>query len=204
MTTATDTFAAFVAALADGLDDDELDGAGFAVRLHVSRFHLDRIVSATAGEPPQALRCWVLLERAAYRLITTTGGPWTWLPKPATPRTRRSPGRSAAPSARHRRTCAGGRRRSGSWPPTMCTSTTGQPPAAVPQEGHHHGPADPHDRTPHLAHRRDGVEVASRLDDKALDATVGLAVDEDEQSIHSLLSRLVGQLGMWNAALANR
>lgn len=71
MTIALDTFAAFLVVLADGLDDDGLDGAEVADRLHVSRFHLDRIVSSVAGEPPQALRRRVLLERAAYRLIST-------------------------------------------------------------------------------------------------------------------------------------
>lgn len=70
MTHRTDTFAAFVAVLAEGLDSD-LDGTAFADRLHLSRHHLDRIVSSVAGEPPQALRRRILLERAAYRLIST-------------------------------------------------------------------------------------------------------------------------------------
>ncbi|MGZ4334778.1 MAG: helix-turn-helix domain-containing protein [Gaiellaceae bacterium] len=63
----TDTFARFVDALAESLDDP----AGYAERLHLSRFHLDRIVSAVAGEPPGALRRRILLERAAHRLLST-------------------------------------------------------------------------------------------------------------------------------------
>ena len=57
--------------LADTLDDHEAAGDALAARLHLSRFHFDRLVSAAAGEPPGALRRRVLLERAAYRLITT-------------------------------------------------------------------------------------------------------------------------------------
>src|SRR5262245_36889250 len=66
-----DRFVAFVDVLADALDDHEATGAVLASRVHLSRFHLDRIVSAAAGEPPGSFRRRVLLERAAYRLLTT-------------------------------------------------------------------------------------------------------------------------------------
>ena len=69
--TAADTFARFVAVLADTMDDHDTDGEALASRVHLSRFHFDRLVSAAAGEPPAALRRRILLERAAYRLITT-------------------------------------------------------------------------------------------------------------------------------------
>jgi hypothetical protein len=46
------------------------------------------------------------------------------------------------------------------------------------------------------------VRLAERLTDEQLDSSIGLAVDEDEQTIRSLLSRLIGQMGMWNAAMA--
>ena len=69
--TAADTFARFLDVLAGSLDDHDADGAALAAQLHLSRFHCDRLVSAAAGEPPAALRRRVLLERAAYRLITT-------------------------------------------------------------------------------------------------------------------------------------
>ncbi len=71
MSTSTDTFARFVDVLAASLDDHDLSGEVLAARLHLSRFHVDRLVSAAAGEPPAALRRRVLLERAAFRLITT-------------------------------------------------------------------------------------------------------------------------------------
>ncbi len=51
------------------LDDPSLRADDLAARAHLSRFHFDRIVSATGGEPPGALRRRLLLERAAYRLV---------------------------------------------------------------------------------------------------------------------------------------
>ena len=68
MTTATDTFAAFLDTLAETLD---LGSDERARRLHLSRYHLDRVVSATGGEPPGRMRRRLLLERAAYRLVTS-------------------------------------------------------------------------------------------------------------------------------------
>ena len=68
MSTATDTFARFVDVLADTLDEG-LGPGELASRLHLSRFHCDRLVAAAAGEPPGALRRRILLERAGYRLL---------------------------------------------------------------------------------------------------------------------------------------
>jgi AraC family transcriptional regulator len=72
MSSTTDTFARFVDVLSAALDDHDASGDALASRMHLSRFHMDRLVSAAAGEPPATLRRRVLLERAAYRLITTT------------------------------------------------------------------------------------------------------------------------------------
>src|SRR3954452_18861739 len=71
MTVAADTFAEFVDGLAAALDDHEATGTDWASRQHFSRFHFDRMIKAVGGEPPQALRRRILLERAAYRMITT-------------------------------------------------------------------------------------------------------------------------------------
>src|SRR3979490_1266607 len=68
MNASTDTFAAFVHVLAQALDDHEATGEELARRVHLSRFHFDRVFAATAGETPGAFRRRVLLERAAYRL----------------------------------------------------------------------------------------------------------------------------------------
>ena len=50
------------------------------------------------------------------------------------------------------------------------------------------------------------VERAARLDDAVLDAPITISVEgvDDDPTIRSLLSRLVGQMGMWNAAVAMR
>jgi hypothetical protein len=48
------------------------------------------------------------------------------------------------------------------------------------------------------------VAYAARLTDEQLDEPIELSVDDDRQTLRSLLSRLVGQMGMWNAALDNR
>ena len=71
MSAATDTFVAFVDLLADALDDHEATGRDLAARLYLSRYHFDRLISSVAGEPPSAFRRRILLERAAYRLVTT-------------------------------------------------------------------------------------------------------------------------------------
>jgi AraC family transcriptional regulator len=71
MSAATDTFSRFVDVLVDSMDDHTVSSRTLAARVHLSRFHFDRLVSAAAGEPPATLRRRVLLERAAYRLITT-------------------------------------------------------------------------------------------------------------------------------------
>ena len=50
---------------------DEADLASLAERVHLSRFHLHRLLTAALGEPPGALRRRLLLERSAHRLTTT-------------------------------------------------------------------------------------------------------------------------------------
>ena len=71
MSVAADTFAEFVDGLAVALDDHDATGEDWAARHHFSRFHFDRLIKSVGGEPPQALRRRILLERAAYRMITT-------------------------------------------------------------------------------------------------------------------------------------
>ena len=48
------------------------------------------------------------------------------------------------------------------------------------------------------------VRLGERLTDEQLDQRIELDVDDDRQTIRSLLSRLIGQMGMWNAAVATR
>jgi AraC-like DNA-binding protein len=67
-----DVFEEFVAVVAAGMAGpcESVHGAGLAERVHLSRFHFDRVIGAVAGESPFAFRRRVLLERAAYRLLT--------------------------------------------------------------------------------------------------------------------------------------
>lgn len=66
-----DVFEEFVAVVAAGMAGpcESVNGAGLAGRVHLSRFHFDRVIGAVAGESPFAFRRRVLLERAAYRLL---------------------------------------------------------------------------------------------------------------------------------------
>ena len=48
------------------------------------------------------------------------------------------------------------------------------------------------------------VERAERLSDEQLDRVIELSVDEEQQTLRSLLSRLIGQMDMWNSAIASR
>jgi hypothetical protein len=56
MSATSDAFARFLDVLADPLDDHATSGDVLAERVHLSRFHFDRLVSAAAGEPPAAFR----------------------------------------------------------------------------------------------------------------------------------------------------
>ncbi len=67
MRTPTDTFAGFVAIVADCLDDHNVSGSDLAARAYLSRFHFDRVVGAASGETPARFRRRVLLERCATR-----------------------------------------------------------------------------------------------------------------------------------------
>jgi AraC-like DNA-binding protein len=206
MSTATDTFARFVDVLADALDDHDATGQELASRLHLSRFHFDRLVSATAGEPPATLRRRVLLERAAYRLITTDDD----LLRVAL---------DAGYSSHEAFTRAFGR-------------AYGQAPSAwrrqptsfrieAPSQVHFNPPGGL--RAP--AHRKvtamdlltkmvehhvwllgEMVDRADGLADDVLDAPVEISVEgiDDEPTLRSLLARLVGQLAMWDAATHDR
>lgn len=206
MTAATDTFAAFVDVLADALDDHEADGAALAARLHLSRFHLDRMVSAVAGEPPRALRRRVLLERAAYRLVTTrrsildvaveagygsheaftrafTRGygltPSVWRARPTTTRIEGPSDIHFHPPGSHR----------------LPAQRKVSPMDLLTRMVEHH-----------VWLVGEMLIRAARLSEEQLDEPIamGLGDDPDPATVRRLLSRLVGQMGMWNAALASR
>ena len=156
MSAATDTFARFVDVLAESLDDHDASGEELASRLHLSRFHFDRLVSAAAGEPPATLRRRVLLERAAYRLITTDDdvlGVAVEAGYSSHEAFTRAFARAygEAPS-RWRRRPTGFRLDA---PSERALPPTGEPASPRREKGDRHGSAHTHGRAPHLAGRRD-------------------------------------------------
>ncbi|MEP9384938.1 AraC family transcriptional regulator [Nocardioides sp. KR10-350] len=202
--TATDTFADFVEHLAQALD--EPDGEPAWERLHFSRFHFDRLIRGVAGEPPAAFRRRILLERAAYRMLTTKAplidiaveagygsheaftraftkaygvAPAAWRKHP-------TQYRIAAPSGVHF-----------------------HPPGTLRLPARHETKVTAMDLLTSMVEHHiwltgEMIRVAGRLTDEQLDQPIVLDVDDDEQTIRSLLSRLVGQMGMWNAVMADR
>ncbi|HET6697856.1 MAG TPA: helix-turn-helix transcriptional regulator [Nocardioidaceae bacterium] len=202
--TAADTFAAFVDVLAEALDEHEATGEDLARRLYLSRYHLDRIVSSVAGEPPRRFRRRILLERAAYRLLTTDRSILDVAVE--------------AGYGSHEAFTRAFARGFGCTPAAYRAAPT-RLRIDAPSDVHFHPPGSlrlpattkvtPMDLVQkmvahHIWLTGRMVECASRLTDEQLDKPIVLDVDEDQQTIRSLLSRLVGQMGMWNAALANR
>jgi AraC family transcriptional regulator len=204
MTAADDHFTNFVDVLAEALDDHEVSGNDIASRMYLSRFHLDRIITSVAGEPPQRFRRRILLERAAYQLLTTRH---TILEVAV----EAGYGSHEAFTRAFARAYGVGPSRWRSCP----TRTQIDAPSGV----HFHPPGSlrlPAEKKVttmdllvkmvehHIWLTGELVEYAARLADEQLDEPIELNVDDDRQTIRSLLSRLVGQMGMWNAALANR
>ena len=206
MSSATDTFAAWLDVLVDTLDEPGLTGEEIAARLHLSRFHLDRVVSAVAGEAPRALRRRVLLERAAFRLAAS----------------RRSVLDVAVEAGygSHEAFTRAFRRAYGE-APTAWRERPGPIRVEAGNGIHFHPPAGI--RLP--AQRRvtamdllqkmvehhvwlvgEIVECATHLSDEQLDEPIVLSVedDPDPSTLRRLISRLVGQMAMWNATMASR
>ena len=207
MSTATDTFADFVDHLAQALDDHGTSGEQWAERFHFSRFHFDRMISSVAGEPPQAFRRRILLERAAYRMVTTTA-PLIDIAIEAGYGSHEAFTRAFAKAY--------------GVPPATWRRKPGHLQVDAPSGVHFHPPGGL--RLPardevtsmelltkmvehHLWLTGEMVRLAERLTDEQLDEPIEVNVDPNDgalQSIRTLLSRLIGQMGMWNAAMATR
>ena len=204
MSTAGDHFSRFVDLLTEALDDHEVTGEDLASRLYLSRYHFDRIITSVAGEPPNRFRRRILLERAAYRLLTTR-------------RTILDVAVEAGYGSHEAFTRAFTRAYGvgpGQW---RARPTRTQ--IDAPSDVHFHPPGSL--RLPartkvtsmdllvkmvehHIWLTGEMVRLAERLTDEQLDQPIELDVDDDRQTIRTLLSRLIGQMGMWNAALATR
>jgi AraC-like DNA-binding protein len=206
MSAATDTFVAFVDVLADALDDHEATGDALAARLCLSRFHFDRVIASVAGEPPAAFRRRIMLERAAYRLVTTE-------------RTVLDVAVEAGYGSHEAFTRAFAR--AYGTRPTQWRRRPTHTQIAAPSDVHFSPPGGL--RLParskeapmnllvkmvehHVWLTGEMVERAGRLSDDVLDRPIVLSVEgvDDDPTLRKLLSRLVGQLAMWNAVLAMR
>jgi AraC-like DNA-binding protein len=206
MPTAVDHFTRFVNVLAESLDDHEATAEELASRLYLSRFHLDRIVASVAGEPPARFRRRVLLERAAYRLLTTDKSILDVAVE--------------AGFGSHEAFTRAFTKAYGVGPSRWRKQPTGIR-LQAPSDVHFHPPGSI--RLPartkvtamdlltkmvehHVWLTGRIIECASQLSEDQLDELIELNVedDPDPSTLRRLMSRLVGQLGMWNAALANR
>jgi AraC-like DNA-binding protein len=206
VTAATDTFARFVDVLAATLDEHDTDGAALAARLHLSRFHCDRLLSTAAGEPPAALRRRVLLERAAYRLRTTDQDVL---------RVAVEAGYSSHESFTRAFARAYGeppsrwRRRPSSFRLPAPSRVHFTPPEGL------RLPAERRVTAMELLVRMvehhvwlvgELVQHSRQLSAEQLEAPVELSVEgvDDDPTVLSLLARLVGQMAMWDAAIHDR
>lgn len=204
MTVAADTFADFVDGLASALDDHEATGEEWAARQHFSRFHFDRMIKSVGGEPPQALRRRILLERAAYRMITTRA-PLLDIAVEAGYSSHEAFTRAFAKA--YAMTPREWRKKPGHIQIGEPNGVHFVPPASI------RLPSRDVVRGPDLLERMvehhvwlvgELIRVSGNLSDAELDETIVMEDDEDGQTVRSLLSRLVGQMGMWNAAMASR
>jgi AraC-like DNA-binding protein len=206
MKAAADTFSAFVAMLSNALDDHDVRPEDLAAQAHLSRFHFDRVVAAVAGEPPARFRRRVLLERAAYRLLTS--------PSPVL-----DVAIEAGYSSHEAFTRAFSRayRRS----PARWRSRPGRIQLDAPSGVHFHPPGalrlparvkvSPMDLLVKMVEHHvwlvsEILTRAATLSEEQLDGPIEISVEgiDDDPTLRSLMSRLVGQMDMWNARMAFR
>jgi AraC family transcriptional regulator len=206
MTATADAFARFLDVLADTLDDHAAPAASLAARAHLSRFHFDRLVSAAAGEPPAALRRRILLERAAYQLITTDHDVIRVAVE--------------AGYASHEAFTRAFRRAFGS-PPARWRARPAGFRLDAPSRVHFNPPGGLRVPAPgrltgmdlltrmiehHVWLVGEMLARAARLDADQIGMPVRVSVEgiDDDPTLRSLLARLVGQLAMWDAAVRDR
>lgn len=204
----------------ESLDEPDLRAEELAGRAYLSRFHFDRLVTAALGEPPGAFRRRLLLERAAFRLLSTS-----------------TPVVDVAVDSGYSSTEAFTRAfaRAYGRPPARYRAGTSSSPSDLPAERHfadhitrHSLPAPsgihfhppgglrlPATRrsTPmdvltrmldhHLWLTGEIIDRTSRLDDAVLDRPIDLSVEgiDENPTLRGLTERLVGQLEMWVTAL---
>ncbi len=201
-----DTFLAFIDDLAADLDDHESSADERAARQFLSRSQFDRVISATAGEPPAAFRRRILMERAAFRLATGHDGIL---------RLAVEAGYSSHEAfTRAFQRCYG-------VAPSAWRAQPAQIQIASPNDVHFHPPgglrlpASSEDTTMNLLVKMvehhlwlvgEMVDKAAKLDDTTLDKPITLSVEplDPGATTRRLLSRLVGQMDMWQNVINGR
>ncbi len=200
-----DTFTTFVELLADELDHPG-DTADLAARMYLSRSHLDRIIRASAGETPGRFKRRIVLERAAYQLLTTD-------------QTVLDVAVDAGYSS-HEAFTRSFHRAYGTNPSTWRRAPS-QIQLATANQVHFHPPTGIRLPAPrkvtsvelltrmvehHIWLIGQLIDHAATLTDDQLDLPIELSVDgvDDHPTLRSVLSRLVGQMDMWNEAIAMR
>jgi AraC family transcriptional regulator len=201
---AADRFAAFVDTVARHLDDHEFGGDAIAAELYLSRFHFDRVMTGVAGESPGRFRRRVLLERAAYRLGTSSAGVLDVAVE-------------AGYSSHEAFTRAFAR--AFGQPPSVWRMRPDRIELPCPNGVHFHPPGGLRMPAPaketsmdlviamveHHQHvLRQLIDAAGTLDSDRLERPIELSVEgvDEDPTIRSLLARLVGQMAMWNASMA--
>src|SRR3954454_24497575 len=199
-TAATDTFIGFVDGLTQALSTQTLSVDEAAARAFLSRSHFDRVIRAVAGEPPAAFQRRVLLERAAYQLATSSLGILDIA--------------LDAGYSSHEAFVRAFRRAYGVNPSDWRDSPR-QIRLPTPNDVHFHPPGGL--RLPtrteitsmdllvrmvehHVWLVGELVDHAGKLPDAMLDEPITISVEgvDDDPTMRSLLSRLVGQMHMWN------
>jgi AraC family transcriptional regulator len=202
----TDPFGEFVACLASHLDDHDATGDDLAARLYLSRSHFDRLVAGAAGETPGRFRRRVLLERAAFRLMTSGTGVLDVAVE-------------AGYSSNEAFTRAFQRAYGRS--PSRWRAEPGRMSLDTPNGVHFHPPGGlrlparrqvtPMDLVTRMVEHHiwlvgQMIDRSESLSDDVLDRPIDLSVDgvDDDPTLRSLLSRLIGQMDMWNEVIAHR
>ncbi len=202
----TDMFSAFVGSLASQLDDHEATGDDLAARMHLSRSHFDRVVGAASGETPGRFRRRVLLERAAFRLLTGDAGVLDIAIE--------------AGYSSHEAFTRAFARAYGATPSAWRDAPT-RVQLETPNGVHFHPPGGlrlparervtPMDLLTRMVEHHvwlvgEMVDRAATLRDEVLDVPIVVSVEsvDDDPTLRRLLSRLIGQMHMWNEVIAHR
>ena len=199
-----DRMAADLGAGSDGTARSMGGAAGMAADAHLSRFHFERVISSMAGETPTRFRARILMERAAYLMITSER---TLLDIAI-----------AAGFASHEAFTRAFRREYGDAPSTWRRRPAGFR-ISAPSDVHFHPPGGL--RLP-ARQRMDSMDLivemvehhvwlagelvarAERLTANQLDASLPHRVDGiDGETLRRVLSRIVGQMAMWDAAVSD-